>query len=63
MHDLFDLGLICVDPGSMRIRLSTELIGTKYEPYENEPLWLPRDTAAWPSEEALAMHMAQSAVA
>lgn len=63
MHDLFDLGLVTVDPSSMRIRLSTELSGTKYEPYENEPLWLPKDNAVRPSEEALAMHMAQSAVA
>lgn len=63
MHDLFDLGLISVDPSSMRLRLSKELAGTKYEPYENQPLWLPRDSAARPSEEALAMHMAQSAVA
>lgn len=63
MHDLFDLGLVCVDPSSMRIRLSTELVGTKYEPYENKQLLLPRDREARPSEEALAMHMAQSAVA
>jgi len=63
MHDLFDLGLVTVDPGSMRIRLADELSGTKYEPYENEPLWLPKDSAVRPSEEALAMHMAQSAVA
>lgn len=63
MHDLFDLGLLCVDPSSMRLRLSAELIGTKYERYESAPLWLPDDVVARPSEEALAMHMAQSAVA
>lgn len=63
MHDLFDLGLLCVDPGSMRLRLSGELVGTEYEHYEGVPLWIPKDEAARPSEEALAMHMAQSAVA
>lgn len=63
MHDLFDLGLLCVDPSSMRLRLSAELAGTEYERYESTPLWLPDDEIARPSEEALAMHMAQSAVA
>jgi hypothetical protein len=63
MHDLFDLGLIAVDTDKMRLRLSSELEGTKYEPYEGKLLLLPRDYAARPSVEALDMHRAQSSVA
>lgn len=63
MHDLFDLGLVSVDTGSMRLRLAPSLAGTMYEKYEDEPLWLPRDVEARPSLEALDMHREQSAVA
>lgn len=63
MHDLFDLGLVAVDVGSMRLRMARELVGTKYEQYDGVPLWLPRDEAARPSLEALEMHREQSAVA
>ena len=63
MHDLFDLGLVAVETNTMRLRLSKELEGTTYEQYEGRPLWIPRDEAARPSLEALAIHRAQSSVA
>lgn len=63
MHDLFDLGLVAVETDSMRLRLARELAGTKYEPYEGQRLWLPRDEAVRPSVEALERHRAGSAVA
>lgn len=63
MHDLFDLGLVAVDTDSMRLRLADELAGTKYEQFEGRELWLPRDTAARPSADALEKHRAASAVA
>jgi hypothetical protein len=63
MHDLFDLGLVSVDADTMRLRLSTELAGTEYERYEDAALWLPHDSEARPSVEALRMHRSQSAVA
>lgn len=63
MHDLFDLGLIAVDTDRMRLRLATELEGTKYEQYEGVRLWVPRESEAQPSIEALDMHRAQSSVA
>lgn len=63
MHDLFDLGLIAVEASTMRIRLAPDLEGTMYEPYEGEPLWLPRDTVARPNFEALDRHFQRSAVA
>lgn len=63
MHDLFDLGLVAVDTGTMKLRLADELSGTKYEPYEGKRLLLPSDREIRPSIEALDMHRAQSAVA
>lgn len=63
MHDLFDLGLVTVDTNSMRLRLAPSLAGTEYERYDDQQLWLPKDSEARPSIEALDMHREQSAVA
>lgn len=63
MHDLFDLGLVAVETNTMRLHLAAELEGTKYEQYEGVPLWLPHDSVARPSVEALDLHWAQSSVA
>ena len=63
MHDLFDLGLIAVDTDTMRLRLAKELAGTAYEPFEGQPLWIPRDAEARPNLEALHKHRERSAVA
>lgn len=63
MHDLFDLGLIAVDTDSMQLKLAAELAGTKYEPYADQPLWLPKDAVARPNLEALDLHRERSAVA
>lgn len=63
MHDLFDLGLVAVDTGTMKIRLADELGGTKYERYEGKRLLLPGDASIMPSIEALDMHRELSAVA
>ncbi|HEY5548782.1 MAG TPA: HNH endonuclease [Coriobacteriia bacterium] len=61
IHDLFDLGLIAVD-GSTRMQLAGALEGTMYEPLHGQPLRMPRDVALRPSEEALGLHYARSAV-
>jgi len=63
MHDLFDLGLVAVDTDSMRLQLSKELAGTRYEQYQDAPLWIPRDAVARPNLEALEKHRERSAVA
>jgi putative restriction endonuclease len=63
MHDLFDLGLMAVDTDSMRLRLASELQGTMYEQYAEQPLWIPRDAEARPNLEALDKHRMRSAVA
>ena len=63
MHDLFDLGLVAVDPDSMRLLVAAELAGTKYSRYANQLLWTPREPELRPNGEALEKHRAQSAVA
>lgn len=63
MHDLFDLGLIAVDTDSMQLLLANDLIGTKYEPYAGQPLWIPCEVEARPNIEALDKHRQQSMVA
>lgn len=63
MHDLFDLGLIAVDPDSMRLLLARELDGTKYERYAGQLLAVPQQVELRPNGEALEKHRLQSAVA
>lgn len=63
MHDLFDLGLLAVDSGSMTLLMADALAGTQYEQYAGQPLWLPREAELRPNEEALDKHRAMSAVA
>ncbi|MBW6468894.1 MAG: HNH endonuclease [Coriobacteriia bacterium] len=63
MHDLFDLGLVAVDTDSMRLQLAKDLSGSMYEPYQDQPLWIPRDLSLRPNVEALERHRARSAVA
>lgn len=63
MHDLFDLGLVAVDPDSMQLLLASELSGTKYSKYHRQPLWVPEAIELRPNGEALEKHRLQSAVA
>ena len=63
VHDLFDLGLVAVDAGPMRLILAKELAGTRYERYSGEQLWLPSDPELRPNEEALEKHRLASKVA
>lgn len=62
MHDLFDLGLLAVDP-SMRLVIAQDLEKTEYEKYAGWQLWLPGDKELRPNEEALEKHRLQSRVA
>ncbi|MDO8963347.1 MAG: HNH endonuclease [Coriobacteriia bacterium] len=63
MHDLFDLGLIAVDTGTMTLLLANDLAGTEYEKYAGRQLWLPREADARPNADALDKHRDQSLVA
>jgi hypothetical protein len=63
MHDLFDLGLVAVDTGTMKLLLAADLAGTEYEAFAGRSLWVPRETEARPSADALDKHREQSLVA
>jgi len=62
LHDLFDLGLIAVDP-DMRIQLASALAGTMYEPLHESRLRIPNNPNLRPSPEALERHYERSLVA
>ncbi len=62
MHDLFDLGLVAVDE-SLRLLLARELVGTQYEQYAGQRLWMPPEPELRPNAEALEKHRMQSAAA
>ena len=63
MHDLFDLGLIAVEPDSMTLLLSRELESTMYEQYAGQRVWVPEEAELRPNLEALERHRQQAAVA
>jgi HNH endonuclease len=53
IHDLFDLGLINIDPEGYVIRLSMELKGSEYSEYEGVQINLPAEISSQPNKEAL----------
>ena len=57
IHTLFDLGLLSVDPSTMRVVISPELKGTMYEDLEGQRVALSNDATRRPSEPALRDHM------
>ena len=63
LHDLFDLGLVAVDTGTMKLALAKDLVGTTYEPLAGHRLRLPSDRELRPSVEALDKHRERSLVA
>jgi len=63
LHTLFDLGLIGVNPGTMRVVISPELEATVYRDLEGQHITQPDDPAQCPSEPALREHMRWSGLA
>jgi len=57
LHSLFDLGYISIDPGSYRVTIAPELIGTVYESLNNHKINLPSQDHQKPSNEALQEHL------
>ena len=53
VHTLWDLGLIAINPASMKIWVSPNLVGSEYEKYSNNTPLFPRDAENRPSIEAL----------
>jgi hypothetical protein len=62
LHSLFDLGLISIDPRTMKVVIATELIGTTYGELVKSSLALPSDPKQKPSEKALAAHLEWSGI-
>jgi putative restriction endonuclease len=62
LHSLFDLGLVSIDPGTMKVVIATELIGTTYGELAGASLSVPSDPKRRPSDEALAKHLEWSGI-
>jgi putative restriction endonuclease len=52
IHTLFDLGLLSIDPSSMRIAIAPALRGTQYEALDGSAVRLPADKLHRPNKEA-----------
>jgi putative restriction endonuclease len=57
IHNLFDLGLIQIDPETFLIRLATEILGTSFGKLQGRQLRLPKQTSHRPSNAALSARM------
>lgn len=62
IHTLFDLGLIGVDPVSMKVAVSRKIKDSEYRNLEGVPLRLPVARADWPDAEALRVHLSWSRI-
>jgi hypothetical protein len=60
LHTLFDLKLIAIDVTTMRLLISSTLVGTCYKQYRGSPIKVPDDPASRPSREALEQHRMES---
>ena len=56
IHTLFDLSLISVEPGRMRVCVSSILETSQYETFDGKRLYVPKRTSDRPSEAALEQH-------
>jgi putative restriction endonuclease len=62
VHSLFDLGLVSIDPKTMKVVIAAELVGTSYGELAGSALSLPSDPSQRPSAEALAKHFEWSGI-
>jgi len=53
IHNLFDLGLLQIDPKAMRLSISDELSSTPFNKLNGRKLRLPKSKSQWPSKDAL----------
>lgn len=53
IHTLWDLGLIAINPESMKIWVSSNLVGSEYEKFNNTTPLIPKNPEIRPSIEAL----------
>jgi hypothetical protein len=56
IHTLFDLGLLSIDPRTMRVAIAPTLRNSQYAALDGSEIRLPVDKAHWPNKEALQKH-------
>jgi len=61
IHNLFDLGLLQIEPNTYIIRISEDLTDTQYGPLQGKKIRLPSGRSRWPNDMALAGHRARFA--
>jgi hypothetical protein len=57
LHSLFDLGLLAIDPKTMTVVLSQQLVESDYRNLAGTPIAKPSDDSVAPSQEALHKHL------
>ena len=57
IHNLFDYGIIGVDPEAMKIVLNQRARRSKYSQLHDQPLRLPEDSTRHPDRELLQRHL------
>jgi len=62
IHTLFDLGLLSIDPTTMKVRIAPALHKSEYGVLDGSPFRLPADKRHWPDKEALRKHFEASLV-
>ena len=56
LHTLFDLGLLRIDPETMKVVLASRLVDSQYGALDGVAIQLPANKEEWPSAEALRLH-------
>jgi putative restriction endonuclease len=62
LHSLFDLGLIAINPATMKVIISKRLLGSQYEHYDGQVIKEPTEPIRGPSFEALKEHLSWSGI-
>ena len=57
IHNLFDYGIVGIDPETMKVVLNQRARGSKYSPLHGQPVRLPKDTRREPDRELLLRHL------
>jgi putative restriction endonuclease len=62
LRSLFDLGLIGINPATMKVIISKRLLGSQYEHHDGQALKEPTEPILGPSLEALKEHLSWSGI-
>ena len=62
LHSLFDLGLVGINPATMKVIISKRLLGSQYEHHDGQVIKEPTEPILGPSFEALKEHLSWSGI-